>query len=42
MEGPETFTDLWNLHDRALGKLYQCYFDALKEASALDFDDLLL
>ena len=42
MEGPETFKDAWNLRDRDIGKLYQGYLDALKEASALDFDDLLL
>ncbi|MGE3469428.1 MAG: ATP-dependent helicase [Vicinamibacterales bacterium] len=42
MEGPETFTDGWNIRDRDIGRLYQGYLDALKEASALDFDDLLL
>lgn len=42
MEGPETFTGAWNPRDREIGKLYQGYLDALKEASALDFDDLLL
>ena len=42
MEGPETFANAWNFKDREIGKLYQGYLDALKEASAVDFDDLLL
>ena len=42
MEGPETFTDSWNPRDQQLGKLYAMYANALKEARALDFDDLLL
>jgi DNA helicase-2/ATP-dependent DNA helicase PcrA len=42
MEGPETFEDAWNRRDRDIGRLYQGYREALKEASALDFDDLLL
>jgi DNA helicase-2/ATP-dependent DNA helicase PcrA len=42
MEGPETFEKSWNVRDREIGKLYAGYLNALKEASALDFDDLLL
>ncbi len=43
MEGPESFTEsAWNPKDRQLGTLYAMYVKALKEASALDFDDLLL
>ncbi|MDO8793957.1 MAG: UvrD-helicase domain-containing protein [Vicinamibacterales bacterium] len=43
MEGPASFTtDSWNPKDREIGKLYEGYQKALKEASALDFDDLLL
>ena len=43
MEGPASFTtDSWNPKDREIGKLYEGYQKALKDASALDFDDLLL
>ncbi len=42
MEGPDSFTNAWNFRDREIGKLYQGYLDALRDASALDFDDLLL
>ncbi len=43
MEGPETFADgAWNPRDEQIGKLYGMYLSALKEANALDFDDLLL
>jgi DNA helicase-2/ATP-dependent DNA helicase PcrA len=42
MEGPETFEKSWNPRDRAIGSLYAGYQAALKDASALDFDDLLL
>jgi DNA helicase-2/ATP-dependent DNA helicase PcrA len=42
MEGPETFEKSWNQKDRELARLYAGYQAALKEASALDFDDLLL
>jgi DNA helicase II / ATP-dependent DNA helicase PcrA len=42
MEGPEVFADAWNPKDQQIGKLYQMYVAALKEANALDFDDLLL
>jgi DNA helicase II / ATP-dependent DNA helicase PcrA len=43
MEGPETFTaNAWNPRDEQIGKLYAIYLKTLKEANALDFDDLLL
>ena len=42
MEGPETFIDGWNPKDREIGRLYAGYLKALTDASALDFDDLLL
>jgi DNA helicase-2/ATP-dependent DNA helicase PcrA len=43
MEGPEVFVEnAWNPRDDQLGKLYALYLAALKEANALDFDDLLL
>jgi DNA helicase-2/ATP-dependent DNA helicase PcrA len=43
MEGPETFTaNSWDPRQEQIGKLYAIYVKALKEANALDFDDLLL
>ncbi len=42
MEGVESFSGTWNPRDREIGKLFEGYAKALKEASALDFDDLLL
>jgi DNA helicase II / ATP-dependent DNA helicase PcrA len=42
MEGPDTFATTWNPRDQQIGKLYAMYLAALKEANALDFDDLLL
>jgi DNA helicase-2/ATP-dependent DNA helicase PcrA len=42
MEGPETFEKSWNPKDREIARIYVGYQTALKEASALDFDDLLL
>jgi DNA helicase-2/ATP-dependent DNA helicase PcrA len=42
MEGPDTFEKSWNHRDREVGKVYAGYQRALKDASALDFDDLLL
>ncbi len=42
MEGPDSFANTWNPRDREIGKLFEGYMKALKEASALDFDDLLL
>jgi DNA helicase-2/ATP-dependent DNA helicase PcrA len=42
MEGPESFDNTWNARDREIGRLYAGYMKALRDASALDFDDLLL
>lgn len=42
MEGAESFAGTWNPRDREMGKLFEGYAKALKDASALDFDDLLL
>ncbi len=43
MEGPETFTaNSWNPKDAQIGKLFDIYVQRLKDANALDFDDLLL
>jgi DNA helicase-2/ATP-dependent DNA helicase PcrA len=42
MEGPESFENTWNVRDKEIGKLFAGYMKALKDASALDFDDLLL
>jgi DNA helicase-2/ATP-dependent DNA helicase PcrA len=41
MEGPEVFANAWNPKDQQVGKLYEMYVAALKDANALDFDDLL-
>ena len=42
MEGPDSFANTWNPKDKEIGKLFEGYIKALKNASALDFDDLLL
>src|SRR6188508_252956 len=43
MEGPEVFASSnWNPRDQQIGKLYAAYVQALRDANALDFDDLLL
>jgi DNA helicase-2/ATP-dependent DNA helicase PcrA len=43
MEGPGAFAgDTWNPRDRQIGALYELYLKALRDANALDFDDLLL
>jgi DNA helicase II / ATP-dependent DNA helicase PcrA len=42
MEGPELFDKSWNMKEREIARLYSGYVRALKDASALDFDDLLL
>jgi DNA helicase-2/ATP-dependent DNA helicase PcrA len=43
MDGPETFTaSNWNPREQQVGKLYTIYIRTLKDANALDFDDLLL
>src|SRR5688572_1216199 len=42
MEGPESLRGNWNLRDEQIAKIYERYLTALKDANALDFDDLLL
>jgi len=42
MEGPETLRGGWNIRDEQIAKIYERYLTALKDANALDFDDLLL
>ncbi|HXI27517.1 MAG TPA: UvrD-helicase domain-containing protein [Vicinamibacterales bacterium] len=44
METPEQITDAagWNRRDEHIARIYGHYLKALKEANALDFDDLLL
>ena len=42
MEGPETLRGGWNIRDEQIAKIYERYAQALKDANALDFDDLLL
>ena len=43
MEGPESFGgSASSFREQQIGKLYTLYMQALKEANALDFDDLLL
>jgi DNA helicase II / ATP-dependent DNA helicase PcrA len=42
MEGPESLRSAWNFRDEQIAKIYERYVTALKDANALDFDDLLL
>jgi DNA helicase-2/ATP-dependent DNA helicase PcrA len=42
MEGPESLRGTWNIRDEQIAKIYERYLTALKDANALDFDDLLL
>ncbi len=44
MEGPDVMAGAagWNRRDEQIAKIYSHYIQALKDASALDFDDLLL
>ena len=43
MEGPEVFTaNSWSPREQQIGALYERYLRALRDANALDFDDLLL
>jgi ATP-dependent DNA helicase UvrD/PcrA len=44
MEGPDAVAANagWNRRDEQIAKIYEYYLKALKDASALDFDDLLL
>src|SRR5690349_8665535 len=43
MEGPAVFSNAtWNPREQQIAKVYELYTKALKDANALDFDDLLL
>jgi DNA helicase-2/ATP-dependent DNA helicase PcrA len=42
MEGPETLRGGWNIRDEQIARIYERYLQALTDANALDFDDLLL
>ncbi len=42
MEGPEALRGAWNLRDEQIAKIYERYLAVLRDANALDFDDLLL
>jgi DNA helicase II / ATP-dependent DNA helicase PcrA len=43
MEGADAFAgESWNPREQSLGKLFAMYAKALRDANALDFDDLLL
>ena len=44
MEGPDAFAAnaSWNPRDQQIGAIYGMYLKALRDANALDFDDLLL
>jgi DNA helicase-2/ATP-dependent DNA helicase PcrA len=43
MEGPAVFSDAsWNPREQQIAKIFELYTKALKDANALDFDDLLL
>ena len=42
MEGPDSLRGSWNLRDEQIAKIYERYLQALTNANALDFDDLLL
>ena len=42
MEGPDSLRGGYNLREEQIAKIYDRYLLALKDANALDFDDLLL
>jgi DNA helicase II / ATP-dependent DNA helicase PcrA len=42
MEGPDSMRGGWNVRDEQIAKIYERYVEALRDANALDFDDLLL
>ena len=42
MEGPDTLRDTYNIREELIAKVYERYLSALRDANALDFDDLLL
>jgi DNA helicase-2/ATP-dependent DNA helicase PcrA len=42
MEGPESLRGSYNLRDEQIARIFERYVVALRDANALDFDDLLL
>ena len=42
MEGPDSLRGGWNIREEQIARIYERYIVALKDANALDFDDLLL
>ncbi len=42
MEGPDSLRGGFNLREEQIAKIYERYIQALRDANALDFDDLLL
>jgi len=42
MEGPESLRGSYNLRDEQIARIFERYVAALRDANALDFDDLLL
>jgi DNA helicase II / ATP-dependent DNA helicase PcrA len=42
MEGPEALQGRWSLRDEQIARIFARYEAALRDANALDFDDLLL
>jgi DNA helicase-2/ATP-dependent DNA helicase PcrA len=42
MEGPDALRGTYNIREEQIARIYEKYIAALKDANALDFDDLLL
>src|SRR5688500_11691642 len=42
MEGPDSLRGTWDVRGESVAKIYEKYLLALRDANALDFDDLLL
>jgi len=42
MEGPDSLRGTYNIRDEQIAKIFERYVTALRDANALDFDDLLL
>jgi ATP-dependent DNA helicase UvrD/PcrA len=42
MEGPDALRNTYNIRDEQIAKIFERYVTALRDANALDFDDLLL
>ena len=42
MEGPDSLRGSYNLRDEQIARIFERYVTALRDANALDFDDLLL